>query len=91
VDHVTSAVAAYVARLYPAHPADKERKLAAWQQDRAREMLVSKPVADLSIAQVARECGMPLQQFVAAFKRSTGELPHEWLMKERARRNPRTD
>lgn len=40
----------------------------------------------LSIAQIAGEAQMSASAFARAFKRSTGETPHRWLMKSRIRK-----
>lgn len=40
----------------------------------------------LSIAEISREAQMSASAFARAFKRSTGETPHRWLMKSRIRK-----
>jgi AraC-like DNA-binding protein len=96
VDHITGAVAAYVAHMfddackataacsYPRGPA--KNGLAQWQEKRAKEMLSARLDGVISIAQVAKECGLPARAFTSAFRESTGELPHQWLLQHRVER-----
>lgn len=57
--------------------------LAPWQEKRAKEAVANGLSTDLSIGQVASECGMSRGHFARAFKQSTGATPHEWLTRQR--------
>lgn len=57
--------------------------LASRQERRAKEMLHARFAMDLSIAQIAEECGLTPSHFARAFRRSTGLAPHRYLMKIR--------
>ena len=38
---------------------------------------------DITLSEVANECGLSLSYFMRAFKRSTGDAPHRWLLRQR--------
>jgi AraC family transcriptional regulator len=60
--------------------------LAAWQLQRARDLINVNLAHDLSIAGIAHECGLSSGYFARAFKRSTGLAPYQWLTKMRIER-----
>ena len=60
--------------------------LAAWQLQRARDLINVNLAHDPSIAEIAEECGLSSGYFARAFKRSTGVSPHQWLTKMRVER-----
>ena len=60
--------------------------LAAWQLQRARDLINVNLAHDLSIAEIAHECGLSSGYFARAFKRSTGVPPYQWLTKMRVER-----
>ena len=41
---------------------------------------------NLSLEQLARECGLSRSHFARAFRQSTGCAPHQWLMAQRLER-----
>jgi AraC family transcriptional regulator len=53
--------------------------LAAWQERRAREIMHARFATRLTITGIARECGLTASHFARAFRRSTGQRPHEYL------------
>src|SRR5271169_1360098 len=57
--------------------------LAAWQLQRARDLINVNLAHDLSIAEIAYECGLSSGYFARAFKRSTGVPPYQWQTKMR--------
>jgi AraC family transcriptional regulator len=59
--------------------------LARWQERRAKEMM-SALDSDVSIAELAAECGLSITHFVRAFRQSTGTPPHRWLLTRRVER-----
>ena len=63
--------------------------LALWQERRARELIANALGSEISLAQIAGECGLSMSHFCKAFKVSTGLTPHGWLQQcrlDRARR-----
>jgi AraC family transcriptional regulator len=57
--------------------------LAQWQLRRVSEFIDANLNSDISIWQLARECGLSARYFARAFKKSAGLPPHQWLMKKR--------
>jgi AraC family transcriptional regulator len=60
--------------------------LAAWQLQRARDLINVNLAHDLSIAEIAHECGLSSGYFARAFKRSTGVPPYQCQTKMRVER-----
>ncbi|MDX7951843.1 AraC family transcriptional regulator [Lichenihabitans sp. Uapishka_5] len=86
VDHLMLAFRTHVAHAYGGLASNRLRTaggLAAWQERRAKELLRERFAGDMSIAEVARECGLSPNHFTRAFRRSTGVQPHRWLSKLR--------
>ena len=54
--------------------------LARWQENLAKEMLAAHLGRKLPVAQVAEACQLSRGHFSKAFKRSTGQSPHRWLV-----------
>jgi AraC family transcriptional regulator len=57
--------------------------LAPWQERRAKEMIAANLDGDLSVVEMARECGLSTSHFTRAFKRSTSVTPYQWLIQQR--------
>jgi AraC-like DNA-binding protein len=57
--------------------------LAPWQLRRAKEMFRADLAENLSLHRVAEACKLSVSHFGRAFKASTGETPHQWLIKMR--------
>ena len=57
--------------------------LAPWQSRRAEEMLRANLQGDVSLAEVARQCGLSAGHFSRAFRQSFGVTPHLWLEQRR--------
>ncbi len=86
VDHVTLAVAAHVAHLYGGMRAEKigrVRGLAPWQLKRATELLLDNLDGEVSLGVIANACELSLSHFSRAFRESTGQAPHQWLLHRR--------
>jgi AraC-like DNA-binding protein len=85
VEHVTLAVAVHVAKTYGGMvPATNARGgLAAWQVKRAEDALAANLEGDLSLADLANDCGLSASHFSRAFRQSTGLSPHQWLQQRR--------
>jgi AraC family transcriptional regulator len=82
IDHVVLALRTHVARTYGGMlPAGRRMTggLAPWQERRAKEFLAGDLVKNLTLQQVASECGLSVAHFSRAFKISAGATPHEWL------------
>ena len=60
--------------------------LAPWQLRRAYEFIDANLSGDLSISDVAQQCGLSSSYFTRAFRRESGLPPHRWLMKRRMQR-----
>ncbi|MDP9810127.1 AraC-like DNA-binding protein [Rhizobium tibeticum] len=58
--------------------------LAPWQERRAKELMDER--LDVSMSEVAEECGLSVAHFGRAFKRSTGIAPHQWQLSRRMKR-----
>lgn len=56
------------------------------QEDRAREILSSHIDGDMTIADVAHACGLTRSHFTRAFRNTTGQTPHQWLIWQRVQR-----
>jgi AraC family transcriptional regulator len=57
--------------------------LAARQRRRAEELLRARLLGDVSLAEVAQECGISAGHFSRAFRQSFGTTPHRWLERHR--------
>lgn len=62
----------------------RSRGLAPWQERRAKEFIDQR--LDVSMSELADECGLSVAHFGRAFKRSTGLAPHQWQLRRRIKR-----
>ena len=88
-EHTLLAINSYFAcafggMLMRAHP--ERGMLASWQLRRATDMMMSKLGGDIALSAVATGCGLSLSYFTRAFKQSTGDPPHRWLLRRRVER-----
>ncbi len=86
VDHVTLAVAAHVAHTYGGMRTVARLLrggLAPWQERRAKEILNANLGGEISLKDIARECGLSISHFSRAFRQSTGMAPPRWLVQRR--------
>ncbi|MFS2099413.1 helix-turn-helix domain-containing protein [Variovorax sp. Varisp85] len=86
VDHLALALKAHVLHAYggAAGVANADsRGLAPWQERRAKAFLMAHLASDVSLAEVARECGLSRSHFSKAFKQTFGQAPHAWLVAQR--------
>jgi AraC family transcriptional regulator len=84
IDHILSGVCAYMFEAFSSPPKrPPSGGLAAWQERRAKGLMESRVGADLSLEELARECGLSVAHFARAFRQSVGETPHRWLMRRR--------
>ena len=89
VDHVLLAVLAHIGRTYggmDVAQAASRGKLAPWQERRAKEVLEAESNSGLRLAMAADACGLSASHFARAFKQSTGQPPHRWLLHRRVDR-----
>ena len=64
-----------------AHP--QRGTLAPWQMRRATERMMSNLDGDIALSELAAECGLSVSYFTRAFKQSSGDPPHRWLLRRR--------
>jgi AraC-like DNA-binding protein len=64
----------------------KKRMLSRAQEARAKEMLRSKFDGSMSIAEIAGACHLSRSYFIHAFRETTGQTPHRWLVAQRLER-----
>ena len=87
VEHVTLAVGAHVAHTYGGMkvvaPRPAQGGLARWQEKRAKEIISANLGGEISVALLAKECGLSTSHFSRAFRQSTGVAPHRWLLSRR--------
>ncbi|MBD2750581.1 helix-turn-helix transcriptional regulator [Microvirga sp. BT688] len=57
--------------------------LMRWQERRAKDMLLGNLQGNLSLSDLAAACGLSVRHFSRAFKATTGEPPHRWLLRQR--------
>jgi AraC-like DNA-binding protein len=57
--------------------------LAPWQEMRAKNLLCAALPRDISLRDVARECGLSLSHFSRAFRKTTGLAPYAWRLRRR--------
>lgn len=88
-DHVHLALLAHLLRQYGGIKLEWQRPrelLAPFQRRRAVEFLETRISDDITLAELAGECGLSMAHFARAFKNSVGETPHAWLAKRRIER-----
>jgi AraC family transcriptional regulator len=86
LDHVALALNMHFAHAYGGmRSAAKVSRggLAPWQERRCKELMESRLGEQISLRQLADECRLSISHFAAAFRHTTGESPHRWLMKRR--------
>lgn len=62
------------------------QRLLPWQLRIAEETMLNRLDQRLPIATVAERCGVSVVHFSRAFRRTTSETPHRWLMRRRLER-----
>jgi AraC-like DNA-binding protein len=86
IEQVTVAVAIHVANTYGHLPKERGRAvggLSPWQMRLVGDLIDARLEGDITIAQLARQCGLSRSYFTQAFRRTTGITPHRWLMRRR--------
>lgn len=86
IDHITSAMAARLARVRGTHSPRATRPdvaLSSAHEKSVKEMLGADLSGNITTADLAEACGMSITEFRRAFVRKTGMMPHQWLMSRR--------
>ncbi|WP_245472041.1 AraC family transcriptional regulator [Rhizobium jaguaris] len=89
IDHVGKAFNAHIAQHYGRMQMVRPAViggLTPWQLRRARDTINARLDQDVSLAQLASDCGLSTSHFARAFARSTGIPPHRWVMQRRVDR-----
>jgi AraC-like DNA-binding protein len=85
LDHMALALCAHLASTYGGARSRRATVagLAPWQERRAKELLCGNLARHVSLAEVAAECALSRGHFSKAFKTTTGQSPHAWLIERR--------
>ncbi len=87
VDQLGTTIGIYLIEHYAAADrvaaAARQAQLSRAQLMTACEMLTGDVGEDLSIAAVARACGLSRGYFIRGFKEATGKTPHQWVLSQR--------
>jgi AraC-like DNA-binding protein len=89
VDHIALSLQVHLYQTYSVTAARNSKTrggLAPWQESRAKEVMDVHLDKEITIAQLAHECGLSPSQFARAFRQSTGFPPHRWLLRRRIER-----
>lgn len=89
VDHMALALRAHLVQTYGGIqvPARRvEPRLAAWQEMRAKALIMEHLDGEISLEMLADACGLSRAHFAKAFRASTGVPPHRWLVLQRVER-----
>lgn len=89
VDHMALALRAHLVQTYggiPQAPRRVQSRLAAWQEMRAKDMIMAHLDGEVSLETLAEACGMSRAHFARAFRASTGVPPHRWMVLQRVER-----
>jgi AraC family transcriptional regulator len=84
-DHIAKAFVSHLAATYGemrVRPLSRGG-LAPWQERRAKELLDARLDGAVSLADLAESCQLSVRQFARAFRQSTGQPPHRWLIERR--------
>lgn len=85
-EHVVTAFQIHLARTYGQFtraPARSPGRLSTWQERRVKDLLLARLDGDVSLGELAAECGLSRSHFARAFKKTTGQSPHRWLLDQR--------
>lgn len=89
VEQVSLAIVTHLVHAYGGNqlPSRREtRGLDPVQERRAKELLMSRLNGEITLEELARECGLSRSHFARAFKQTTGESAHRWLIARRVER-----
>lgn len=83
---MATAIETYVLDRYaeaPAAPTVAAGGLSPVLLQRAQDMLLGHLDGNVSVAEIATACRMSRSHFIRAFRHTTGQTPHQWLLAER--------
>jgi AraC family transcriptional regulator len=86
LDHVVLALNTHFAYAYGgmrSAPRASRGGLAPWQERRCKELMNARLADQLSLNELAKQCRLSISHFARAFRQTTGESPHRWLLKRR--------
>jgi|HubBroStandDraft_4_1064222.scaffolds.fasta_scaffold212066_1 AraC family transcriptional regulator len=86
LDHLETVLQVYLRQAHNIIPLSlpvTRSGLAPWQLRRAKEMICSRLQQGVPLAELARAVNLSSGHFVRAFKQSTGQSPHRWLVEQR--------
>ena len=87
LDHLASALVAHVALRYGGSNVSPKLPrgggLPRWQERRVKEMMSESLHREITLAELAKECGLSVRHFARTFRQTTGVTPHRWLLKHR--------
>jgi AraC family transcriptional regulator len=87
IDQLGTTIGIYLIEHYAAADqmadAPRQTQLSRTQLATAYDMLMGHVGEDLSIAAVARACGLSRGYFIRGFKEATGQTPHQWVLSQR--------
>ncbi|MEI9996751.1 MAG: AraC family transcriptional regulator [Rhizomicrobium sp.] len=89
LDDILHAVCAHVAKRYGKSKAERRPvagALADWQLRTVKNLMLSRMESKPSLALLSKACGLSNSHFTRAFRKSTGQSPHRWLMVARVER-----
>ena len=92
VDQLSLAIGAHLVHRYghgtalPEDGGKSLRRLPPRSVERAKEMLAARFDGNLSVGEVADACQLSRSHFTRAFRESTGQTPHQWLIERRLER-----
>jgi AraC family transcriptional regulator len=89
LDHIGWALAAHCAANYledGTAAVAANGCLAPWQERVAKEMIDAGLSSEIRLADLAAACGLSVNHFARAFRKSTDVPPHRWMMKRRIER-----
>jgi AraC family transcriptional regulator len=88
-DYIALAFFSHIVRAYGSGSIEERNAhggLTAWQLQRARDLINGNLTHNVSISEIAHECGLSSSYFARAFKQSTGVRPSQWLTRIRVER-----
>lgn len=89
VDQVVQTLCVHLTLRYggfQAHRVQRNTGLTPRQAARAKEFMAARCADDITLADVAEQCGLSRGHFVKAFRLSTGTTPHQWRQRYRVQR-----
>ena len=92
IDSVARAVVAHVAQSFGGMQVGARPLrggLAPWQERRAKEIMDANLAGEISLDELAKQCGLSSSHFSRAFRQSAGTPPHRWLLRQRVEKAKR--